>query len=227
MTTLYFGMHPSWKPHLETFVEKGSLQIIKSKLIELVNLKKTIFPPAEKIFRALELTSFDNLKVVIIGQDPYHGPNQADGLAFSVSSNQKIPPSLLNIHKEISSDLDESFNYFGDLSFWAKQGVLLLNSSLTVEQGKPKSHSDIGWQKFTNTIIQATDKKNSIVFLLWGADAQRKKILLRNKNNLVLCAPHPSPLSAHRGFFGCQHFSKTNAFLQDNNQEIINWIPKS
>lgn len=220
-------MHPSWKPHIETFVEKGSLQIIKDKLIEYVNLKKTIYPPAENIFRALELTSFDNLKVVIIGQDPYHGPNQADGLAFSVSSTPKIPPSLLNILKEISIDLNESFNYFGDLSFWAKQGVLLLNSSLTVEKGKPKSHADIGWQEFTNTIIQAADKKNSIVFLLWGADAQQKQIFLNNKKNLVLSAPHPSPLSAHRGFLGCKHFSKTNSFLHENNQEIIDWIFKN
>ena len=221
MTTLYFGMHPSWKPHLETFVEKGSLQIIKSKLIELVNLKKTIFPPAEKIFRALELTSFDNLKVVIIGQDPYHTPGVPNGLAFSVNKNQKLPPSLINIFRELESDLGVK-NYIGDLSAWSRQGVLLLNTCLSVCAGLPASHSNIGWENFTNAAIEEIQKKKNIIFLLWGKHAQQKKAFIQ-EDNFILEAAHPSPLSANNGFFGCNHFSKTNNLLTSLGSDPIDW----
>ena len=160
---------------------------------------------------------------MILGQDPYHGPNQAHGLAFSVKKNVPIPPSLKNIFKEISEDLQSNKRFSGDLTNWGKQGVLLLNSCLTVFPGRPGSHANLGWQKFTDSIIDAVDTKDNVVFLLWGSYAQKKKDLLLNKNNLVLEAPHPSPLSAHRGFFGCKHFSKANEFLRKNKIEEIDW----
>ncbi len=223
MSKLFKGVDISWKPFIESEFQKSYMQEIKSFLINCSQNREVIYPHPKDIFKSLELTSFSNLKVVILGQDPYHGPNQAHGLAFSVRKNVSIPPSLNNIFKEISKDLKCNKRLSGDLTNWAKQGVLLLNTCLTVSPSKPGSHAKLGWQKFTDAIIKAVDTKDNVVFLLWGSYAQRKKDLLINKNNLVLEAPHPSPLSAHRGFFGCRHFSKANDFLKKKNIKEIDW----
>ena len=223
MSKLFKGVDISWKPFIESEFQKSYMQEIKSFLINCSQNNEVIYPHPKDIFKSLELTSFQSVKVVILGQDPYHGPNQAHGLAFSVKKNVPIPPSLKNIFKEISEDLHSNKRLSGDLTNWAKQGVLLLNTCLTVFPGRPGSHANLGWQKFTDSIIDAVDTKDNVVFLLWGTYAQKKKDLLLNKNNLVLEAPHPSPLSAHRGFFGCKHFSKANEFLRKNKIEEIDW----
>ena len=185
---------------------------------------KTIYPNMYKIFEALKLTSYENTKVVILGQDPYHGPNQAHGLAFSVQKGIAIPPSLLNIYKEISSDIGCYIPNNGYLVPWAKQGVLLLNTSLTVVAGRANSHRNKGWEIFTDKVIQLLNEKSApIVFLLWGSNAKSKAAFITNRNHLVLTSVHPSPLSAHRGFFGCRHFSRTNKFLKDTGQQPIDW----
>ena len=181
------------------------------------------YPKGSKIFSAFNNCPISELKVVIIGQDPYHGQNQAHGLAFSVQENVPIPPSLKNIFKEISEDLEIEKRLSGDLTNWANQGVLLLNTCLTVFPGRPGSHSNLGWQEFTDSVIRAVDTKDRIVFILWGSYARKKKELLCNNKNLILEAPHPSPLSAHRGFFGCKHFSKTNQFLNEHKIKKIDW----
>ena len=187
--------------------------------------EKNIFPQKEKIFNALKLTDFENCKVVILGQDPYYTEGLADGLSFSVSKNSKIPPSLVNILKETEKDLKlKQPKNFGNLESWAQQGVLLLNCSLTVVENKPNSHSKIGWQFLTNKIISFLNKKSTpIVFLLWGSFAINKEQLIDNNIHLILKAPHPSPLSAFKGFFGCRHFSKSNYFLSKTKQKPINW----
>ncbi len=183
-----------------------------------------IFPPASKIFAAFDLCPFSKVKVVIIGQDPYHGDGQANGLAFSVAPGIEIPPSLVNIFQEIHDDLGSPVPADGDLTRWAKQGVLLLNNSLTVRAHTPASHSSIGWDRVTDAAIKAlSDKREHIVFLLWGSHAQRKLPLIDRNKHLVLTAPHPSPLSAYRGFFGCKHFSKTNSYLIANGIDPILW----
>ena len=223
MSKLFKGVDISWKPFIESEFQKSYMQEIKSFLINCSQNNEVIYPHPKDIFKSLELTSFQSVKVVILGQDPYHGPNQAHGLAFSVKKNVPIPPSLKNIFKEISEDLHSNKRLSGDLTNWAKQGVLLLNTCLTVFPGRPGSHANLGWQKFTDSIIDAVDTKDNVVVLLWGSYAQKKKDLLLNKNNLVLEAPHPSPLSAHRGFFGCKHFSKANEFLRKNKIEEIDW----
>ena len=223
MSKLFKGVDISWKPFIESEFQKSYMQEIKSFLINCSQNNEVIYPHPKDIFKSLELTSFQSVKVVILGQDPYHGPNQAHGLAFSVKKNVPIPPSLKNIFKEISEDLHINKRLSGDLTNWAQQGVLLLNTCLTVFPGRPGSHANLGWQKFTDSIIDAVDTKDNVVFLLWGSYAQKKKDLLLNKNNLVLEAPHPSPLSAHRGFFGCKHFSKANEFLRKNKIEEIDW----
>ena len=223
MSKLFKGVDISWKPFIESEFQKSYMQEIKSFLINCSQNNEVIYPHPKDIFKSLELTSFQSVKVVILGQDPYHGPNQAHGLAFSVKKNVPIPPSLKNIFKEISEDLHSNKRLSGDLTNWAKQGVLLLNTCLTVFPGRPGSHANLGWQKFTDSIIDAVDTKDNVVFLLWGSYAQKKKDLLLNKNNLVLEAPHPSPLSAHRGFFGCKHFSKANRFLRKNKIKEIDW----
>ena len=185
---------------------------------------KTIYPTKEDIYNALKYTPYNNVKVVILGQDPYHGPNQAHGLSFSVDKDIKLPPSLKNIYKELNNDLGIEIKDSGNLTSWAKQGVLLLNTVLTVEQGKPNSHKKIGWTIFTDKIIELlNERKEPIVFLLWGNNAIEKKKLITNDNHLVLTSPHPSPFSAYNGFFGCNHFSKTNEFLKNNNMSIIKW----
>lgn len=191
------------------------------------DLGKIIYPAEDDVFNAFFLTEISDIKVVIIGQDPYHGPNQAHGLCFSVLPGVKTPPSLANMYKELANDIDgfEIPNH-GFLESWAKQGVLLLNTVLTVEQGKAHSHSKAGWEKFTDKIISVIDKQcEGVIFLLWGAHAQKKgNVIDRNKHH-VLTAPHPSPLSAHRGFFGCKHFSQTNQILIDSGYPPIDWQP--
>ncbi len=183
-----------------------------------------IFPPAEDIFNALHLTPLEDVKVVILGQDPYHDENQAHGLCFSVKKDVDIPPSLVNIYKEMHDDIGTYIPDNGYLEKWARQGVLLLNTVLTVRAHRAHSHKDIGWERFTNAVIRAVDNEDRpVVFLLWGRPAQMKKSLLTNPRHLVLEAPHPSPLSAYRGFFGCRHFSKTNEFLRKNSLLEIDW----
>lgn len=185
---------------------------------------ETIFPPAEDIFNAFHLTPISDVKVVILGQDPYHDVGQAHGLCFSVKENVKIPPSLVNIYKELNSDLGCYIPNNGYLEKWARQGVLLLNTVLTVRAHRANSHRGKGWEEFTDACIKALNKVDKpIVFLLWGAPAAKKAAMLDNPKHLVLKAPHPSPLSAHRGFFGCKHFSKTNEFLEKNGIKAIDW----
>lgn len=183
---------------------------------------KTVYPPKEQVFRALDLCPIDQTKVVILGQDPYHGPNQANGLAFSVNRGVPLPPSLRNIFKELKDDLGIE-NRTGDLSRWAKQGVLLLNTVLTVEEGSPGSHSDLGWEKFTDDVIRAlNDRKDSLIFVLWGSKAKTKETLISG-HHFILYAPHPSPFSAHKGFLGCRHFSLINKILADKGKRPIDW----
>ena len=185
---------------------------------------KTIFPPADDIFNAYHFTPLSDVKVVIIGQDPYHDIGQAHGLCFSVKENVKIPPSLLNIYKELKDDLGCYIPNNGYLVKWAKQGVLLLNTVLTVRAHEANSHQNKGWEEFTDATIKALNEQDRpIVFLLWGAPAGKKAVMLDNPKHLVLKAPHPSPLSAHRGFFGCKHFSKCNDFLTKNGLNAIDW----
>lgn len=185
----------------------------------------TIYPNMFDIFNALKYTPYEDVKVVILGQDPYHGPNQAHGLCFSVKKGIEPPPSLKNIFKEIESDLGLKMSGSGELTEWAKQGVLLLNTVLTVRASQPNSHKGMGWEILTDKIISLLNERNEpIVFLLWGANARSKKKLITNPHHLVLETVHPSPLSAYNGFFGCKHFSKTNEFLKNNYQKQINWL---
>jgi len=185
---------------------------------------KRIYPPQKDIFNAIKLTPYEDVRVVIIGQDPYHGPNQAHGLAFSVQPGIKPPPSLKNIFLELKNDLNVPIPEDSCLEKWAKQGVLLLNTVLTVEAGKAHSHAKIGWQHFTDKIIHClNDHPEKIVFLLWGSPAQQKGRLVNAYKHRILTAPHPSPLSAHRGFLGCRHFSKANELLQQMNRGTIDW----
>ncbi len=182
------------------------------------------FPECPNIFNALKLTPYNNVKVVILGQDPYHNVGQAHGLSFSVQDGIAIPPSLLNIFKELKNDIGVDIPKNGDLTHWAKEGVLLLNSILTVEAHKPLSHSNLGWEKLTDYIIEKlNDKKNPVVFILWGSAARSKKKLITNPQHLIIESVHPSPLSAYNGFFGSKPFSKTNEFLEKNGIEKINW----
>ncbi|TFH90494.1 uracil-DNA glycosylase [Vibrio ouci] len=186
---------------------------------------KVVFPPASDVFNAFKATEFADIKVVIIGQDPYHGPNQAHGLCFSVLPGVKTPPSLVNMYKELAQDI-EGFEIppHGYLQSWAQQGVLLLNTVLTVEQGKAHSHAKSGWETFTDKVIEAINQHQSgVVFLLWGAHAQKKGRFIDRDKHHVLSGPHPSPLSAHRGFFGCGHFSQTNAILTSQGKNAIQW----
>lgn len=185
---------------------------------------KIIYPPAEDIFNAFKYTPLSHIKVVILGQDPYHEPNQAHGLAFSTPEGNTIPRSLSNIFKEINQEYDYEIPKNGSLEKWAKQGVFLLNTVLTVEESNANSHSDCGWQKFTDNVIKEINKQDQpIVFMLWGKQAEKKKEFLNNPNHLVLKTSHPSPFSARRGFFGCNHFKQANTFLKENGVEEIDW----
>lgn len=188
---------------------------------------KVIFPPAKDVFNAFRFTEFDDVKVVILGQDPYHGPNQAHGLCFSVLPGVKTPPSLVNMYKELAQDIDGfQIPNHGYLKSWADQGVLLLNTVLTVEQGKAHSHAKTGWETFTDSVIDALNQhRQGVIFLLWGSHAQKKGQMIDRSKHHVLMAPHPSPLSAHRGFLGCKHFSQTNQILKQLGQMPIDWQP--
>ncbi|WP_199611947.1 uracil-DNA glycosylase [Flocculibacter collagenilyticus] len=189
------------------------------------NAGKVIYPAAKDVFNAFKLTEFNQVKVVILGQDPYHGPNQAHGLCFSVLPGIKPPPSLMNMYKELSSDISGfTIPQHGYLASWAEQGVLLLNTVLTVEQGQAHSHKHLGWERFTDKVIDALNEHaEGVVFLLWGAHAQKKGKFINKQKHHVLAAPHPSPLSAHRGFLGCGHFSQTNQILHNQGKAEINW----
>ena len=186
---------------------------------------KVIYPPQQDVFNALKYTPLESVKVVILGQDPYHGPDQAHGLCFSVLPGVKTPPSLVNIYKELAADIDGFvIPKHGTLTRWAEQGVLLLNTVLTVEQGKAHSHAKWGWETFTDAVIDAVNRhQQGVVFLLWGSHAQKKGMHIDTSKHHVLSAPHPSPLSAHRGFLGCKHFSQTNQLLTSQNKSPINW----
>ncbi len=214
----------NWQNIIKTEQQKDYYKLLQKQLDK--RYKDTIvFPPKEKIFNAFDLTPFENLKVVILGQDPYHGFGQAQGLAFSTPTNIKNPPSMRNILKEINNEFSTiSKCENGDLTPWAKQGVLLINAILTVEESKPKSHHKIGWEIFTDNIIKYISQNcENIVFLLWGAPAIKKQKIIDEKKHHILTAVHPSPLSAYRGFFGCNHFIKTNKILKDLKKEPINW----
>lgn len=185
---------------------------------------QTIYPPKDEIFNALKLTSYQNTKIVIIGQDPYHQPNQGHGLAFSVNDGIRIPPSLRNIYKEIENTLCIKCPPSGNLTRWSNQGILLLNAVLTVRDSQPKSHSLKGWEQFTDYIISLLNKRDEpVIFMLWGADAKKKTRLINNKQHIILTAAHPSPLSAYRGFFGCDHFKKANIALKELSKKEIEW----
>jgi uracil-DNA glycosylase len=214
----------SWGEVIHPLTKKPYYKNITRFLQREYESRKKIYPEIDNVFKALQLTPFDNIKVVILGQDPYHGAGQANGLAFSVLEDVKIPPSLQNIFKELQSDIGACAPKNGSLLAWAKQGVFLLNSSLTVEADKPNSHATIGWHQFTDDIIsEISNRKEGIIFLLWGKFAQNKKMLIDTTKHFILEAPHPSPLSAHKGFLGCKHFSKVNEILKKNNQKLINW----
>ena len=215
----------SWKNILSKEFNSEYFQELKSFLIE-EKTKSTVYPPGKLIFNAFNTTSFNKVKVVIIGQDPYHGPGQAHGLCFSVPQGIAIPPSLRNIYKELANDLQIEKPLHGNLTKWAEQGVLLLNATLSVRAHQAGSHQGKGWEKFTDKAIETISKnRENVVFLLWGAFAQKKIALIDTDKHLVLKSVHPSPLSAHRGFFGCGHFSKTNKYLIEHGMEPINWNP--
>lgn len=213
-----------WSSHLDPLFKRDSFLRLTDFLTYQKSNKITIFPPENQIFKAFELSSFTKTKVVIVGQDPYHNDYQAHGLSFSVPDGIKTPPSLVNIYKELQSDLNINPNISGNLERWAKQGVLLLNSSLTVEKNSPGSHAKTPWVEFTESVIHLlSNHKQNLVFILWGAHAQQKSELIDADKHLVLTASHPSPFSAHKGFFGCKHFSKTNEYLKINDLQQINW----
>ncbi len=212
-----------WKTIINEEQQKEYYKKLKD-FVESRYLTTTVYPSRENIFKAFELCSYENLKIVILGQDPYHQQGQAQGLAFSTPANVKNPPSMVNILKEICDDIGSSNCLDGDLTPWAKQGVLLINTILTVEDSKPKSHENQGWEVFTDNIIKyiSTNKEN-IIFILWGAPAIKKAKLIDTTKHHILTAPHPSPLSSYRGFFGCKHFSQTNNILKSLQKEPIIW----
>lgn len=218
-------IEPSWKAVLADEFNKpyfeGLADFVRK---EYANPNYKVYPPASKIFEAFNETPFTDVKVVIIGQDPYHGPGQANGLSFSVNPGVPFPPSLLNIFKEVEAETGKPVPETGDLSRWARQGVLLLNSSLTVREHSPKSHSSMGWETLTNTAVRKlADEREGLVFMLWGSDAIRKGEFIDRNKHLVLTSPHPSPLSAYRGFFGNGHFNAANAYLQKQGKTPIDW----
>jgi len=224
-------IEPSWKAALGGEFKKPYFKELTS-FVRNEYLTTTVYPPSELLFRAFELAPFEKVKVVILGQDPYHGPDQAHGLCFSVQKGIRVPRSLENIYSEIESDLGQAVGNkeakSGNLEHWAKQGVLLLNATLTVRAHQPGSHQRQGWEKFTDAVIRTlSDGKENLVFILWGRYAQEKGGVIDQEKHLVLKASHPSPFSAHSGFFGCKHFSKTNKYLESKNLQPIKWVPSS
>ena len=218
------NIHNSWLREIDEEFKKPYMESLISFLIQEKSRGARIFPPTDQIFTAINETSLDDTKVVILGQDPYHKVNQAHGLSFSVNPQIKIPPSLVNIFKELKDDLGYEVPNHGFLKSWANQGVLLLNSILSVEEGKPGSHANKGWEVFTDKLIEVLNKRRGLVYILWGNYALTKGKKIDAENNLVLRASHPSPLSCHKGFFGCKHFSKTNNYLVKKGKTPINWI---
>jgi uracil-DNA glycosylase len=217
-------LHDSWRAPLAPLFASPGMQALKSFLAAERAAGKRIYPRPSEWFAALDSTPLENVRVVILGQDPYHGPGQAHGLAFSVQPGVRVPPSLSNIYKELSSDLGVAPARHGHLAHWARQGVLLLNSVLTVEDGQAASHQGKGWEGFTDAVVAlVNDRAEPAVFLLWGSHAQKKAARVDAARHLVLKAPHPSPLSAHNGFFGCRHFSQANAFLQSKGMATVDW----
>ncbi|MDO6812187.1 uracil-DNA glycosylase [Tenacibaculum soleae] len=220
---MQLNISDSWKNILQTEFDKPYFKNL-TDFIDSQYKNHTCFPNKEEIFAAFNYCSFNDLKVVIIGQDPYHGKKQANGLCFSVHEDVTHPPSLKNIFKEIETDLETTYPVSGDLSRWATQGVLLLNATLTVREGEAGSHQQKGWETFTDTVIKKiSEKKEDVVFLLWGKFAEKKGSIIDVKKHTIFKAPHPSPLGAWRGWFGSKHFSKTNTFLKDKGKEIIQW----
>ncbi|HEB9428173.1 TPA: uracil-DNA glycosylase [Campylobacter coli] len=216
-------INDDWKEFLKDEFNKNYFLEIKKRYIQALNNNAIIYPPANLTFNAFNLTPLDRLKIVLLGQDPYHQPNQAMGLSFSVPYGVKIPPSLLNIYKELKTDLNIEPSKSGDLSSWAKQGILLLNSILSVEAGKPASHSSWGWQEFSDAVISKLSlEKSGLIFMLWGNYAKSKKALIDTNKHFILEAAHPSPL-ARTGFLGCKHFSKANEILRNLGKNPINW----
>ena len=213
----------SWKTRLNSEFDKPYF----TQLVDFVKLEyqtQSIYPPGREIFKAFDACNFDDVKVVIIGQDPYHGPGQANGLCFSVRDGVRMPPSLVNIFKEIQNDIGKPIPKSGDLERWANQGVLLLNATLTVRASSPGSHQSKGWEQFTDSVIEKVSKeKENVVFLLWGAYAQKKGEVIDRTKHMVLMSAHPSPFSADRGFFGCKHFSKANEYLRSKGLKEIEW----
>jgi uracil-DNA glycosylase len=217
-------IEPGWKELLKEEFNKPYFEQITHHLKTEKSQGKIIYPPGSQIFNAFDTTPIDHVKVVILGQDPYHGPRQAHGLCFSVQDGIPPPPSLINIFKELNEDIGIRIPNHGNLTAWARQGVFLLNASLTVRAGEPMSHAKIGWASFTDTVIKKiSDEKEHVVFMLWGKFAQDKRVLVDATKHLVLRAPHPSPLSAHNGFFGCKHFSKANQYLMSKGIDPIDW----
>lgn len=214
----------SWLQHLAPEFDKEYMLSLRQFLLSEKQNGKQIFPPGEEIFTALNLTGFDQVKIVVLGQDPYHGPGQAHGLSFSVKSGVAIPPSLKNIYKELHQDVNFSIPNHGTLTSWAEQGVLLLNSVLTVQAQMAASHQGKGWETFTDRIVELlNNERDNLVFFLWGSYAQKKGALIDRNRHLVLQSPHPSPLSASRGFFGNHHFSKGNGYLAAHGHTPIDW----
>ena len=222
-------LDPSWKARLGPEFEEPYMQELRAFLLERKQAGARIFPPGKQIFNALDSTPFDQVRVVILGQDPYHGPGQAHGLCFSVLPGVRVPPSLLNIYKELQGDLELAMPRHGCLQAWADRGVLLLNAVLTVEQGNAGAHQGKGWERFTDQVVHHLNaEREGLVFLLWGSYAQKKGAVIDKDRHLVLRAPHPSPLSAHRGFLGCGHFSKTNAWFKERGEPLLDWsLPES
>lgn len=218
------ALHPSWQQALGDELQQPYMQALRDFLRAEKQAGKVIFPPSAQIFNAFNHTPFEHVRVVIIGQDPYHGPGQAHGLSFSVPQGLALPPSLRNIYQEIQGDLGIQMSGSGDLTPWAQQGVLLLNATLTVEQAKAGSHQNKGWEQFTDAAIQALNaQRQGLVFVLWGSYAQKKGAIIDTQRHMVLKSPHPSPLSAHRGFFGQRQFSSINQYLIQQGQMPINW----
>lgn len=217
-------LHKSWLEVLGTEFDQPYMQQLRAFLLEEKRRKAVVYPPGSMMFNAFNITPFGKVKVVLLGQDPYHGPNQAHGLCFSVQRGIQPPPSLVNMYKELQQSLGIQPPRHGDLSSWAKQGVLLLNTTLSVRAGQPKSHAGQGWETFTDRVIEVLNaEREGLIFVLWGAHAGKKTVLIDGSKHLVLKAPHPSPLSASRGFFGCGHFVKINEYLRGRGEQPIIW----